>query len=110
MKLAAIAWFEDNKGQKMKKTNKESILQNSHIAVKDVRREKFARDGNLVEKNQPIFENLITKQQLTKMWGISLSHLNRMIKEEGIPYVKIGRVVRFSPRKLASWQERTTRP
>ena len=48
--------------------------------------------------------NLITKKELAKFLGISISTVDRgMVK--GMPYIKIGKSVRFDKEKVLKWFE-----
>jgi excisionase family DNA binding protein len=40
--------------------------------------------------------------------GITERHVRRLVSERRIPFVKVGRFVRFDPIAVASWLERTT--
>ncbi|WP_207760021.1 helix-turn-helix domain-containing protein [Bifidobacterium primatium] len=51
-------------------------------------------------------ENLLTPAQVAKILGIPVSTLSRWRSERReLPYVKIGRVVRYRPCDLAEWLE-----
>ena len=39
--------------------------------------------------------------------GITERHVRRLVSERRIPFVKVGRFVRFDPIAVASWLERT---
>lgn len=54
---------------------------------------------NLTEKST-IFENLIDRKQLAKKLGISESFISKLMVEQGLPYIKIGRAVRFELREV----------
>ena len=52
---------------------------------------------------------LLTEQQLADQWNTTIRHLRRLRVEAGLPYVKLGRLVRFDPRDVAGWVERHKR-
>lgn len=50
-------------------------------------------------------ENLLTKIQVAEMLGLSLSTVNRFVREKQLPYIRIGRQVRFSPTEIRIYLE-----
>lgn len=58
----------------------------------------------------PIFEKLVTKRQLSESLEISTSFISKLMSEEGLPYLKIGRAVRFRVSEVVDWLQRRTRP
>lgn len=46
---------------------------------------------------------LLTIDQLAEHLGTSHRHLRRLIAERRIPYVKVGRLIRFDPAEIAAW-------
>jgi excisionase family DNA binding protein len=52
---------------------------------------------------------LLTIDQLAEHLGTSRRHLRRLIAERRIPYVKIGRLIRFDPHDIADWLEESRR-
>ncbi len=57
-----------------------------------------------------LFENLVTKKQLTELLGLSLSYVSLLMAEEGLPYFKLGRAVRFRVSEVAAWLQKRRRP
>lgn len=47
--------------------------------------------------------NLMTRQETAEMIGISVQTLDRMIKDNRIPYIKIGRLIRFNKEQVTDW-------
>jgi len=45
----------------------------------------------------------ITIDELAARLGTSTRHIRRLVAERRIPYVKIGRLVRFDPADIATW-------
>jgi len=48
---------------------------------------------------------LINVKQLSESTGLSVFTLYSWINQKRIPYVKVGRLVRFEPRKIEEWIE-----
>ena len=46
---------------------------------------------------------LLTIDQLAFQLGTSVRHVRRLVAERRVPYVKVGRWVRFDPAVIASW-------
>lgn len=45
----------------------------------------------------------ITIEELAARLGTSTRHIRRLVAERRIPYVKVGRLVRFDPADIAAW-------
>ena len=56
------------------------------------------------------FENLLTRNQLAEKFGLSPSFISKLMSEEGLPYLKIGRAVRFRVLEVAVWLQKRSRP
>jgi len=55
----------------------------------------------------PVFEKLVwSVEDVAKELSISVRHVYRLISEDRIPYSKVGRLVRFSPVKIAEWLQK----
>ena len=46
---------------------------------------------------------LVTKQQLAQQLALSPSYISKLMSDEGLPYIKIGRAVRFRPKEVVEW-------
>jgi len=46
---------------------------------------------------------LLTEQQLAEQWNTTTRHVRRLRVEGGLPFVKLGRLVRFDPGDVAGW-------
>ena len=57
-----------------------------------------------------VFENLLTKKLLSEKLGLSQSYLSLLMKEDGLPHLKIGRAVRFKVSDVAVWLQKRSRP
>lgn len=57
-----------------------------------------------------VFENLLTKKLLSEKLGLSQSYLSLLMKDEGLPHLKIGRAVRFRISEVAVWLQKRSRP
>ena len=47
--------------------------------------------------------HLLTIDQLVERLGISTRHVRRLIAERRIPYLKVGKLVRFDPEEISRW-------
>ena len=47
--------------------------------------------------------HLLTIDQLVERLGISTRHVRRLIAERRIPYLKVGKLVRFDPEEINRW-------
>lgn len=46
---------------------------------------------------------LVTKRQLAQQLALSPSYISKLMAEEGLPHIKIGRAVRFRPKEVVEW-------
>ncbi len=51
---------------------------------------------------------LINVKQLSESTGLSVFTLYSWINQKRIPYVKVGRLVRFDPKRIEKWIEEKT--
>lgn len=57
-------------------------------------------------KNFQLFENCITKKELAQHFKVSQGLINKLMTEECLPHIKIGRAVRFRLNDVYTWFER----
>lgn len=50
-----------------------------------------------------LLPTLLDQRGLAGRLGITERHVRRLVAERRIPYVKVGRFVRFDPRAVAAW-------
>lgn len=50
-------------------------------------------------------EKLLTKKEIAKFLGISIKTIDKKVHLNEIPFMKIGRLVRFSKSKILAWAE-----
>lgn len=48
---------------------------------------------------------LLTIDQLAERLGITVRHVRRLVAERRVPYLKVGKLVRFRPDEIAAWLE-----
>ena len=53
---------------------------------------------------------LVTKRQLAVQLALSPSYISKLMSEEGLPYIKIGRAVRFRPKEVVEWLSKRRMP
>jgi excisionase family DNA binding protein len=52
--------------------------------------------------------HLLTIEELADHLGVTVRHIRRLISEKRVPYVKVGRFVRFDPTAVAASLHRST--
>lgn len=57
-----------------------------------------------------VFENLVDRAELAIRLSLSESYISKLMCEEGLPYFKIGRAVRFKLSEVVEFLERRKRP
>ena len=53
---------------------------------------------------------LMSIEQLAQRLGITVRHVRRLVAERRVPYLKVGRLVRFDTRELTEWLDSRRRP
>jgi excisionase family DNA binding protein len=48
---------------------------------------------------------LVAMEEVARWLGTSVRHVQRLVTERRLPYVKVGHFVRFDPRDVAQWIE-----
>jgi excisionase family DNA binding protein len=69
----------------------------------------FTNLGRIPEQKW-IFENLMTKKQLAVSLAVSEGFINKLMNEEGLPHIKLGRAVRYRVKEVVSWLQKRRRP
>jgi excisionase family DNA binding protein len=46
---------------------------------------------------------LLTIDQLAERLGITVRHVRRLVPEKRLPYLKVGKLVRFDPDQIMQW-------
>jgi excisionase family DNA binding protein len=46
---------------------------------------------------------LLTIDELAERLGVTHRHVRRLVDESRVPYLKVGRLVRFNPAEVAEW-------
>jgi excisionase family DNA binding protein len=54
-------------------------------------------------KVKKVFDNLITKGELAQTLQVSISYVEKLMANEGLPHFKIGRSVRFRYEEVREW-------
>ena len=66
----------------------------------------------MLKQNTKFFENqicddekLLTKKEIADFLNVSIKMIDRKVSLNEIPYLKIGRLVRFDKKKVRAWAE-----
>jgi excisionase family DNA binding protein len=55
----------------------------------------------------PVFDKLVwSVEDVSRELSISVRHVYKLMASNQIPYCKVGRLVRFSPVKIAEWLQK----
>jgi excisionase family DNA binding protein len=54
--------------------------------------------------------HLLTIDELAEHLGVTVRHVRRQIAERRLPYLKVGRLVRFDPDEIAGWLDHARQP
>jgi excisionase family DNA binding protein len=52
---------------------------------------------------QQLFLNLIDRKQLAQKLGVSPSFISKLMVEQGLPHIKLGRAVRYDLREVMAF-------
>lgn len=55
-------------------------------------------------------EGLLSKERLSEKLDISVSFINKLMRLEGLPYVKLGKLVRFRVSEVQPWLRQRRMP
>jgi excisionase family DNA binding protein len=53
---------------------------------------------------------LLDIDAVAEQLAVTPRHIRRLVAERRIPYLKVGRFIRFDPAEVESWLDRTRRP
>jgi excisionase family DNA binding protein len=73
------------------------MLSQGSLKSRSIRVESFQVSGEL------FIEKLIGREELAHHLGVSPSFVSKMMALEGLPYVRIGRAVRFDLNEVRKW-------
>jgi excisionase family DNA binding protein len=73
-------------------------------SVEEQNQETLLKTNETCTNNcESIIDKCITKNELARTLGVSISLINRLMAEGEIPYLKLGRVVRFQTKDVFAW-------
>ncbi len=49
---------------------------------------------------------LMTTDQLAERLGVTRRHVRRLVDERRVPFLRVGRFIRFDPAEIADWLNR----
>lgn len=65
-----------------------------------------AHSKNRLFENQIVDdEKLLTKKEIADFLNVSIKMIDRKVLMNEIPYLKVGKLVRFSKKKVLAWAE-----
>jgi excisionase family DNA binding protein len=54
-----------------------------------------------------VVPKLLTMDELAERLAVTQRHVRRLVAEKRVPYLKVGRLIRFDPAQIAAWLERS---
>ena len=57
-------------------------------------------------RTSPPGERLIDINELADRFGVRVRYVRRLVAERRIPYIKLGRLLRFDPAEVDAWIDR----
>ena len=53
---------------------------------------------------------LLSMDELAERLGVTQRHVRRLVAEKRVPFLKVGRFIRFDPAEIVEWLDDTRRP
>ena len=53
---------------------------------------------------------LLTMDELAERLGVTHRHVRRLVNERRVPFLRVGRFIRFDPAKIATWLDSSSVP
>lgn len=50
-----------------------------------------------------VVPKLLTMEELAERLGVTRRHVRRLVAERRVPFVRVGRFIRFEPAEISSW-------
>ncbi len=50
-----------------------------------------------------VVPKLLTMDELAERLGVTPRHIRRLVAERRVPFLRVGRFIRFDPAKIATW-------
>lgn len=66
---------------------------------------RYEHPNKLFENKILNDDRLLTKKEIADFLNVSVKMIDRKVLMDEIPYLKIGRLVRFSKKKVLAWAE-----
>lgn len=66
------------------------------------------KSASLFENQTTDNERLLTKKEIAYLLNVSVKMIDKKVFMNEIPYLKIGKLVRFSKQRVLAWAEETT--
>src|SRR5579864_6646085 len=70
------------------------------------RTDTHAQRRNAMADPTAALPQLLTIDQLAERLGVTTRHVRRLVAEKRVPYLKVGKFVRFDPSEIAEWLDR----
>ena len=71
---------------------------------------KYLNNSGSLKSASEVPALFLSKKHLAVTLGISLSYVDKLMADEGLPHYKIGRSVRFNLNEIMAFLERRKRP
>jgi excisionase family DNA binding protein len=65
-------------------------------------------EGQFFENQTTDNERLLTKKEIAVFLNVSVKMIDKKVFMNEIPYLKVGKLVRFSKQRVLAWAEETT--
>jgi excisionase family DNA binding protein len=57
-----------------------------------------------------VVPKLLTMDELAERLGVTHRHVRRLVNERRVPFLRVGRFIRFDPAKIATWLDSSRVP
>lgn len=86
----------------------ETAIDFSHSSLEITKSSGYIQSRSGAQRSM-FFENLIGKKQLAEKLSFSLSYIDKLMAQDGLPHFKIGRAVRYRFSEVVTFLERRKR-
>ena len=57
-----------------------------------------------------VLPKLLSMDELAERLGVTQRHVRRLVAERRVPFLRVGRFIRFDPAKIATWLDSSCVP
>jgi excisionase family DNA binding protein len=75
------------------------------LSINKLEKQEYTHDKRFFKNQIVEDEKLLTKKEIAEFLSVSIKMIDKKVHMNEIPFMKIGRLVRFSKSKILAWAE-----